>query len=47
MATTEGGTRKWLRRAGWLVLIWGLSVGLLAGLAGLIRLLMHLAMPNP
>jgi hypothetical protein len=33
----------WLRRFGWLVLIWGASVGALAALAWLVRLAMAAA----
>ena len=35
--------RLWLRRIGWLVLIWGLSVAALALVAVLLRMLMGLA----
>lgn len=37
------GARLWLRRIGWLVLIWSLSVAALAVVAVLIRALMGLA----
>lgn len=40
MAITEKMSRKWLRRFGWLVLIWGASVALLAVVAILFRVLM-------
>ncbi|PRD41063.1 DUF2474 domain-containing protein [Phyllobacterium phragmitis] len=41
----ESPTAKflWLRRVGWLVLIWGLSVAALAVVAGLFRMFMGLA----
>lgn len=40
--TGPAGQRgPWLRRAGWLVLIWALSVGALGVAAGLMRLLMR------
>ena len=34
--------RLWLKRLGWLVLIWSASVLALAGIALLMRLFMHL-----
>ncbi len=37
------GARLWLRRVGWLVLIWTLSVGALVVVAVVFRLLMGLA----
>ena len=40
MATTEPAVRTWLRRIAWLLLIWGVSVGAMAGVAFLLRLLM-------
>jgi Protein of unknown function (DUF2474) len=41
---SETDTRhKWLRRAGWLVLIWALSVAALAAVAALFRMFMNFA----
>ena len=37
----SGQRRPWLRRTGWLLLIWALSVGALGVAAGLMRMLMH------
>ena len=37
------GAQTWLRRVGWLVLIWAASVLALGVVAGLIRMLMTLA----
>ncbi|MGY3607571.1 MULTISPECIES: DUF2474 domain-containing protein [unclassified Bradyrhizobium] len=37
------GAQTWLRRVGWLVLIWAASVLALGIVAGLIRVLMNLA----
>jgi hypothetical protein len=37
------GAPTWLRRVGWLVLIWGASVLALGVVAGLFRILMTLA----
>jgi hypothetical protein len=37
------GWHLWLKRVGWLVAIWAASVGALALVAGLMRLLMHAA----
>ena len=39
----ERAPTRWLARVGWLLLIWTLSVGALALVALLIRLLMHAA----
>jgi len=36
------GTKLWLKRVGWLVLIWSASVLALAVVAYLMRLFMHL-----
>ncbi|MBB2970631.1 DUF2474 domain-containing protein [Mesorhizobium sp. RMAD-H1] len=38
-----GTKRLWLRRMGWLVLIWGLSVAALGLVAWLFRIFMELA----
>jgi len=35
-------TRMWLKRVGWMLLIWSLSVGFLGICALLMRMLMHL-----
>lgn len=40
MARTDGPKVSWLRRAGWLLLIWAGSVLALGVAAGLMRLLM-------
>jgi hypothetical protein len=37
------GAQTWLRRVGWLVVIWAASVLALGIVAGLIRVLMNLA----
>jgi Protein of unknown function (DUF2474) len=39
----SAGMQTWLRRVGWLVLIWAASVLALGVVAGLIRMLMTLA----
>ncbi|MGO9359812.1 MAG: DUF2474 domain-containing protein [Xanthobacteraceae bacterium] len=43
MAATGAGRKPWLRRVGWLILIWSLSVAALGAVAALFRLLMHAA----
>lgn len=43
MASDGRDRRLWPRRIGWLVLIWIASVGALAIVAGLFRLLMNMA----
>ncbi|MGE3773255.1 MAG: DUF2474 domain-containing protein [Gammaproteobacteria bacterium] len=43
MAQEETSRRLWLRRFGWLVLIWTASIGVLAVFALLLRLLMNAA----
>jgi hypothetical protein len=42
-ACTPVGAQTWLRRVGWLILIWAGSVLALGIVAGLIRVLMNLA----
>ena len=42
-ARTPVGAQRWLRRMGWLVLIWAASVLALGIVGGLIRVLMYLA----
>ncbi|WP_081851259.1 DUF2474 domain-containing protein [Bradyrhizobium sp. URHD0069] len=42
-AHRSAGTQTWLRRVGWLVLIWAASVLALGVVAGLFRLVMNLA----
>ncbi|HMJ40828.1 MAG TPA: DUF2474 domain-containing protein [Pseudolabrys sp.] len=42
-ARSSVGASTWLRRAGWLVLIWAASVLALGVVAGLFRMLMTLA----
>jgi hypothetical protein len=42
-AHPSAGTQTWLRRVGWLVLIWGASVLALGVVAGLFRVVMNLA----
>ena len=42
-AHPSAGTQMWLRRVGWLVLIWAASVLALGIVAGLIKVLMNLA----
>jgi hypothetical protein len=37
------GAQTWLRRVGWLVLIWAASVMALGAVAGLLRAMMNLA----
>jgi hypothetical protein len=39
----SSGTQTWLRRVGWLVLIWAASILALGVVAGLFRMLMTLA----
>jgi hypothetical protein len=39
----SAGWHLWLKRFAWLVAIWAASVGALALVAGLMRLLMHAA----
>ena len=43
MTATEGGGKLWLRRFGWLALIWAMSVGALGVVALLLRAVMSLA----
>lgn len=43
MASDKQDKRLWPRRVGWLVLIWIASVGVLAIVAVLFRLLMNMA----
>ena len=42
-ALRSGGAQTWLRRVGWLVLIWAGSVLALGVVAGLFRVVMNLA----
>jgi len=42
-ALRSGGAQIWLRRVGWLVLIWAASVLALGVVAGLFRVVMNLA----
>jgi hypothetical protein len=42
-AHPSAGTQIWLRRVGWLVLIWAASVLALGVVAGLFRVVMNLA----
>ena len=42
-AHPSAGTQMWLRRVGWLVLIWAASVLALGVVAGLFRVVMNLA----
>ena len=42
-AHPSAGAQKWLRRVGWLVLIWAGSVLALGVVAGLFRVAMNLA----
>jgi hypothetical protein len=35
--------QRWLRRLGWMVVLWAAGVATLAAVAGLIRLVMHAA----
>jgi hypothetical protein len=42
-AHPSAGARAWLRRVGWLVLIWAGGVAALGVVAGLFRVLMNLA----
>ncbi|ESY94384.1 DUF2474 domain-containing protein [Mesorhizobium australicum] len=43
MRSATDNRKKWLRRAGWLVLIWSASVAALAGVAVLFRVFMKFA----
>jgi hypothetical protein len=40
---TGSGPRLWVRRVGWLILIWTLSVSALAVVAALLHTLMNIA----
>ena len=42
-AHSSAGAQTWLRRVGWLVLIWAASVLALGVVAGLFRVVMNLA----
>jgi hypothetical protein len=42
-AHPSAGAQTWLRRVGWLVLIWAGSVLALGGVASLLRVVMNLA----
>lgn len=42
-AHASAGAQTWLRRVGWLVLIWAASVLALGVVAGLFRVVMNLA----
>ena len=43
VAPTGSGHRLWVRRVGWLILIWTLSVSALAVVAALLRTVMKIA----
>ena len=44
MASAPGsGRRLWVRRVGWFIMLWTVSVVALAVVAGLLRTLMHFA----
>ncbi len=43
MTTADGGAKLWLRRIGWLALIWAMSVGALGVVALALRAIMSLA----
>jgi hypothetical protein len=43
VSPTGSGHRLWIRRVGWLILIWTLSVIALAVVAALLRTLMNFA----